>query len=348
MTSIERVLTALKYQEPDRVPFFLTLTMHGAKELQIPIQEYLSKGENVAEGQVRLLNKFHSDCVMGFFHISLEHEAFGGELQYFEDGAPLAKEPIIYKPEEIMRLEPPRVSESPSLKKVIRAIELLKEKVGGETVIVGLATSPFSLPVMQLGFEGYIELLYERPDLFDRLMKVNEEFAVEWANAQLAAGATIVAYFDPLASPDNVTKELYLKTGFQVAKRTIARINGPTATLLAGSRSFNVVDELIETGTMAIGTTNLEDLGEVKKRCQARVGVLGNLNDVAMRRWTPDQVEVAVKNAIAKAGRGGGYILADSSGDLPWQISDEVLFAISEAVEKWGRYPLDWVLDYAA
>jgi len=33
MTSLERVLTTLGHNEPDRVPLFLLLTMHGAKEL---------------------------------------------------------------------------------------------------------------------------------------------------------------------------------------------------------------------------------------------------------------------------------------------------------------------------
>ena len=44
-------------QEPDQVPFFLLLTMHGAKELGLSIKEYFSKAENVAEGQLRMQKK---------------------------------------------------------------------------------------------------------------------------------------------------------------------------------------------------------------------------------------------------------------------------------------------------
>ncbi len=42
MSSIDRVFTALGHSEPDRVPVFLSLTMHGAKELGLSIQEYFS------------------------------------------------------------------------------------------------------------------------------------------------------------------------------------------------------------------------------------------------------------------------------------------------------------------
>ena len=52
---------------------------------------------------------------------------------------------------------------------------------------------------------------------------------------------------------------------------------------------------------------------------------------------------MAAKNAIKKVGPGGGFILSDNQGEIPWQVPDEVLMAISDAVRRWGRYPLDWV-----
>ena len=83
--------------------------------------------------------------------------------------------------------------------------------------------SPFSLPVLQMGFAAYLDLMHRQPDLLEQLLRVNEEFAVAWANAQLAAGATAICYFDPLASPTMVPRALYLKTGHPAARRTIAR-----------------------------------------------------------------------------------------------------------------------------
>ena len=61
MTPMERVLTTLRYAEPDRVPFFLLLTMHGARELQVPLSQYLRVPEMVAEGQLRLREKYGHD-----------------------------------------------------------------------------------------------------------------------------------------------------------------------------------------------------------------------------------------------------------------------------------------------
>jgi uroporphyrinogen decarboxylase len=69
---------------------------------------------------------------------------------------------------------------------------------------------------------------------------------------------------------------------------------------------------------------------------------LGNLNGIEMRRWTEQQAEEEVKKAIARGAPGGGFILADNHGEIPFQVPDEVLLAISEAVHTWGAYPLKW------
>ncbi len=72
MTSLQRVLTTLGHQEPDRVPFFLLVTMHGAKELGISIKEYFSRAENVVEGQLRMRAKYRHDCLYNIFYAPVE------------------------------------------------------------------------------------------------------------------------------------------------------------------------------------------------------------------------------------------------------------------------------------
>ena len=343
MTSLQRVLTALGHKEPDRIPLFLLLTMHGAKELGISIQEYFSKSENVVEGQLRMLAKYGHDCIYAFFYAPIEVEAWGGEVIYQEEGPPNSGVPFIRKPENIRSLEPPRVTKTPCLIKVLKAIEAIKRKVGDEVPIVGVAMSPFSLPVMQMGFDKYIELMYEQPDLFELLMRANEKFCVEWSNAQLEVGATAICYFDPLSSVTVTPRDMYRKTGFEIAQRTRAQSKGRTATHMASGRCLPIVDDLAQTGTAVVGVSVIEDLTEMKSACRGKLSILGTLNGIEMRRWTSEQAETAVKEVIAKAGPGGGFILSDNHGEIPWQVPEKTLLSISEAVHKWGQYPLDWV-----
>ncbi len=343
MTSLQRVLTTLGQKEPDRVPFFLLATLHGAKELGLSLKNYFSKAENVVEGQIKLRAKYRHDCIYNFFYAALEVEAWGCEVIYRDDGPPNSGAPIIRSADDIKKLAPPQVDKVPCLAKVLKAAELLKERVGDDAPIIGVVMSPFSLPVMQMGFDKYIELMYEQPDLFEHLIKINEEFCVQWANAQLKAGSTAICYFDPISSTTISTKEMYMKTGFKVAGRTIARIKGPTATHMASGRCLPIIGDIAETGTAIVGVSVDENLKTLKTACRNKLSLLGNLNGIEMRRWTPEQAEENVKKAISGAGVGGGFILSDNHGEIPWQVPDDVLSAISRAVRKWGQYPLDWV-----
>lgn len=343
MTSMQRVLTTMAGQEPDRVPLFLLTTLHGAKELGLSIRDYFSRAEHVVEGQMRLLRKYRSDCVIPFYYAAVELEAFGGDTIFIEDGPPNAAAPIIHQSADIDGLQPPRVAEAVGLCRALETIRGLKEQVGDTVPIMGSVISPFSLPVMQMGFGPYLELIYEQPQRFERLMAVNQAFCVEWANAQLAAGATAIGYADPVSSTTIIPRQLYLQTGHRIAIETLRQIHGATAIHLASGRGLEIADDLIATGAAAVGVSALEDLTAWKTAVHGRVTVLGNLNGVAMRRWTAEQAQSEVKQAIAKAGRGGGFVLADNHGEIPWQVPDEVLLAIRDAVDRWGNYPLDWV-----
>ena len=341
MTSLQRVLTTLGHKEPDRVPLFLLLTMHGAKELGMGIKEYFSKGEHVAEGQLRMREKFNNDCLYSFFYAPLEVESWGGEVIYYEDGPPNSGAPFITSPAGINDLQAPEIMEKPCLSKVLEATRLMKKEIGDAAPIIGVVMSPFSLPVMQLGFEAYIELIYKEPALFRRLMEINEQFCVEWANAQLAAGATAICYFDPVSSSTIIPRELYLKTGHPVAERTIGKINGPTATHMASGNVLPIISDIAETGTAVVGVSALEDLTELKQVSRGKLTLLGNLNGLEMVHWSREEATAVVKNAIAQAAAGGGYILADNHGEIPYQVPDEVLLAISDAVRTFGNYPMD-------
>lgn len=341
MTSMERTLATLGFKEPDRVPLFLLTTMHGAKELNLSLREYFSRSEHVIKGQILLQKKYESDCYYPFFYASAEVEAWGGDVIFIADGPPNAGRPILRSQEDIESVEVPEVASCACLKKITDSIEGLAKKSAGKVPVIGVVMSPLSVPVMQMGFEAYLDLIYTKPDLFWILMKKNQQFCADWANAQLEAGANAICYFDPVSSPTLIPPELYRNTGYVVAKETIARIKGPTATHLASGRSLPIINDIATTGTAIVGVSALEDIGEVKRVCNKRLTVMGNLNGIEMRRWTPEVAEQKVKEAIALAGRGGGFILSDNHGEIPYQVPDRVLLAISRAVRTYGTYPLD-------
>ncbi len=340
VTRLERVTAALQRREADRVPVGLAVGLHGARELGITLRELFSDPRNVVEADLRMFAKYGSDILAATWFAPMEHEAWGGEVLWFDDGPPNAGAPVIRGAESIARLEAPRVGDLPRGRWMLEAIAEMRRRLGPDVPILGGVVSPHSLPVMLMGFEAYLNLILERRDLYERLTATIEEWTVAWGNAQLAAGATALAYFDPVASSTILPPDLYRETGFPVARRTISRLNGPTVTFLASGRSLPVIPDLVRTGTLAIGPSVMDDMQEVVAACRGKATIVGNLNGIEMRHWTPQQAEAKVRELISAAAPGGGLIVCDNHGEIPIQVPEETILAISEAVRTWGRFPI--------
>lgn len=343
MTSMERVLTALSHQEPDQIPLMLLFSLYGARELGLTVKEYFMDIDQVVYAQQLLQKKYRSDCFYTFTYAAIETEAFGGEVVFVDDGPPNSGEPLIASLDAIPSLTLPDLASSAGLQRVLEVTRQLKQVAGDSIPIIGVVMSPFSLPVMQLGFEKYLELLYFEPELFKQLMALNSAFCVNWANAQLTAGATAICYFNPLASPTIIEKSTYLKTGYPVDCQTLSKINGPTATHLASGITLPVIEEVIASKTALLGFGQDEDVAVLKARADHRIALLGNLNGIEMVNWSPAKTRSTVKDLICQGGVGGGFLLADSHGEIPYQVPPEVLSTIAETVAEWGQYPLKWI-----
>jgi len=340
MNSLERVLQALEHKEADRVPYFLHLSMHGAKSLKMSLKEYFSKGSYLAEGQLLLQKRFGHDCLNGFAYAAIEIEAWGGEVIFHENGPPNSGKPMLHSPAQISKLKAPDPYDSPALKRVLDAIGIMKDNVGSEVPIIGVVISPFSLPVMQMGFPTYLDYLEGNSQELKQLLETNIEFCIQWANAQMKAGATVICYFDPISSPTCITPNRYREIGLPVARKVFSGIEGPTVTHFASGRVQRILDNVVDTGTLALGVGVDEDLKDLKDLAEKKIALIGNLNGVEMCRWTPKEARRKVKEAIAIAGKGGGFILSDSHGEIPWDVSFEVLDAIRDGVEEYGQYPI--------
>lgn len=338
MKSIERVLTTLSHQEPDRVPMFLLLTMQGAKFHNMTMEEYYQNPKAIAEAQLHFHEKYDNDVLYSFHYASIETQAYGGDIVIRDDRPVNAGDPIIKNFEDIDALKVPDVENNEHLSKVYETIRYLAEAKGGEVLIAGVVMSPYSAPVMQMGMENYMKLRINDPKRFKKLMEINTEFCIRYANEMLKNGANAIVYFDPIGSPTMSTKAEYMETGYPIMKECVEKINGPIAAHFASGIVLPIIDELIDSGIVAVGTSSLEDHVELKKRCKGKLTIVGNLNGIEMNRWSTDETKQKVKDIINTCKEGGGYILSDNHGEIPIQIDDEIVKTISSTVKTYGTY----------
>ena len=338
LTSMDRIVRTLQQKEVDRVPLILTLTHHGAIELGMSIEDYYHSPENVIKGQILLQEKYQDDAVMGANYFAMEIEGWGGDVLFSKDGPPNTGRPPISNFEKINSLAVPTFDNITSYQNVLDIIVGLKNHFGSSMPIIGGVLAPFSLPIVQMGFDKYIELIYNHPDEFKKLMKLNIAYSAKWANAQTKAGASFIVSFDPMASSDMVPHDIYLSKGFPVAERTFQKMDGLYLIHLASGRTTKTFHDLAKLNPICIGVSSSDNIKDLLLADPNGPTILGNLSGINMVNWSQEQVENAVRSLLSDVKSLGRFILADNHGEIPYFVSESTLLVISQTIDQYGRF----------
>ena len=103
-----------------------------------------------------------------------------------------------------------------------------------------------------------------------------------------------------------------------------------------------ILDDLLTLGMNGLHPIqpSAMDIGQVKAKYGNRICIVGNIDlDYTLTLGTPEEVDQEVRERIAVAGQGGGYIIT-SANSLPDYCKTENVWAMSRAIQKYGRYPL--------
>jgi uroporphyrinogen decarboxylase len=345
-SSAWRVGEALAGRAADRVPFFLPVTVLGARLLGLSIRAYLADPARIVQGQLAWRERLGHDAVASFHSSAAEVEPFGGEVVYFDDGPPNAgRPPLQPDPAALLRLQPPRPEDGPALRVTLEATRGLAAALGGEAPVLGSAIGPFSLPAMQLGLPAWLALLHEHPGAADHLVRVNAAFCAAWANAQLQAGASAIALAEPLASPQLVEASRWRAIGAPAVRAALAAIRGPVAFGFGSAPALGAAREVLELGPAGLVAGAGDDLARLKTLCRGRALLLGGLDSLSLASEGPEAAKGAVRAALRAAGPGGGFLLSEHHGEVPWATPDETLLAAAQAARAWGNYGSGGELD---
>jgi len=347
MTSRERVIAALERREPDLVP------IHEADIHKHVVQEVVPGGtyydlveeldlDTVGPGEVY-------DYTTGVEVIDAERHIIRdqwGVIRGFGIGEEAAGYPIegpIKSEKDLLAYKLPDPEAEGVLGRLPEAVERFK----GKRAIFGFGRDAFINPSYLRGMENLLMDFVANPRFAHQVIDLSQEYFFRANERVVEAGADIIILGDdyanksgPLMSPEHF--EEFVLPGLTKMVRHLKE-RGAYVIKHTDGNIWPILDMIVSAGIDAINPLEPVvgmDIGEVKKKYGDRVCVVGNIDcgDLLCRR-SPEEVEEAVKECIAKASPGGGHVIA-SSNTIHSGVKTENYLAMVRAARKYGRYPI--------
>ena len=343
MNGIERLAAVNAGEECDRIPVFCNLLDQGAKELGMSIKEYYTKGEHVAEGQLKMREKYGYDNLWSLFYVGKEAELLGCKnIIYANAGPPNVGHMVIRNYDDIEKLEVPEdITVHPAFNEIAKCLDILRREAKGKYPICAYLTASMTMPALLMGMEKWIPLLINGPEgPRNELLEKCSLFYRKQAKAYRDAGADILLYSNPFGSTDFVPDKVFESMSLAWMEKDLLPGDLSDIVFYCGGARLNQTMERVmnRLGITSFYNSPYDDITETKKIAAGKAICSGVINDIRLIDWSADEVKAEVQQIIDKGKAGGKFIFGTLV--MPFQIPENNIRSMLETAYSYGRYSL--------
>lgn len=374
MTSKERVILALKHQEPDRIPTGenqmdgklvekilgrTVLYNRGWNEMQAI---WNGKRDAVVQNYCRVLVELPKALEWDYVRVPIvpaakkysppkmtgEHSWIddeGYEVHYNPDSGSLAVRGQ-YPDMNIDDLPDPEAPVEIDSSQ-LEAISYVVKELGSTHFIIGRTPIDGTYPWEEtVGMEAFLMKMITDPDFVHKAIDVYVNRSIAYIKALLGAGVDAIMTTDdysdnrgPIMGVDLFCK--FVLPGIRRQCQTIHDLGGYFIKHTDGNL-WDVLDDLVDIGIdgwHGIQRNIGMNMGKLKQRYGRRLCFFGGVNAETLITGSTGLVDKEVRTAIEQAGSGGGLVLACSNVVAPGSKLENYL-AMRQAIRNYGRYPI--------
>lgn len=377
MTHRERVLIALKRQQPDRVPVDLggtlasTINIHAYRRLvahlgfgEAPSIAYLSRRSNSVLPDERLLTHLDVDCravILDNPDKNPERELPDGSLydewgitwkhlaegqHFINSGGPFyGQEP---DPALVEKFAWPNPLDPGRFRTLRSQAQTHRARTDAAIILVLGVGLVHQLQFMR-GYAASLEDLIVAPDFVRAFMERYVDFwgcLTERALQEVGDLVDLAMFGDDLGTQQGpvMNPALYrrlIKPYHAQMVQTVKRFGKPVLLHSCGSVAAFIPD-LIEVGFDALHPIQVSakdmDSAKLKREFGRDITFWGGIDTQrVLPRGTPQEVKEEVRRRIADLGPGGGYVLG-AVHNIQAEVPAENILAMFEAAREFGRY----------
>ena len=341
MNSVERVHTALKLGQPDRVPV-----------LEFVVDEKVARAAVPGCRDV-------ADCMDRLDMDGVGCGAFFETISSSSDGSFVDEWGVTYLPSPEAVAHPLRgpiatlddarayTPPDPDAPQRLGKLSDLVARYKGKRAICFHHRAAFMWSAYLMGLDNMLMNLLAEPELVEVVMEKVLRCNMRIVQRAIRAGAEVIVLGDDYAGNTGpmMSPELFRQFILPPLKRMIAMIHAEGALCVKHSDGdlYSLLDMIVSAGPDGINPIEPVagmELRKVKQLVGDKVCLTGNIDCAhLLPHGTPEQVREAVRQAIADAAPGGGFILM-SSNSIHSSCNPQNFVAMVRACHEFGQYPL--------
>jgi uroporphyrinogen decarboxylase len=339
MNSRERVLTALFREEPDRVPYCelaidraLAQRLMGWGEPEGQAANLEANAYTVDEAKA-LADRLKLDNISYVLRAPVyAHKVPGLDGRLFYGRGMIKTRADL----DLIQLPDPY---DDSL--YAPAAEFARQK--GEYAACLVTRIGIFPTVLGMGIENFSIALYEDRALVEDVLDLYCEWTAVVAERVCQLGFDVYISTDDMAfkSAPFFSPRVFRDLVLPRYQRVREQITLPWV-IHSDGNMMPFLNDLVDLGIA--GMHPLEkgamDIRAVKRDYGDRICLLGNVDLNILGMGTPEDVDREVRELVRDVGPGGGYVVT-SGNSLAGYLKPENVWALSEAVQKYGRYPVN-------
>ncbi len=304
MNSFERYQARLQGQPVDGIPNFDILMARAAHHIRQPLSRYYLDYRVLVAANLAALHDFQLDIVQAISDPYREASDLGLEVDFPADDLPVARQPLLAMPADLalLRLVPPSGGQRMSDR--LEAIRAFRSQVGGQVPIMGWVEGGLAEAADLRGVSQLLSDLYERPEWVLELVAFCTQQAIEFAKAQIEAGADIIGLGDAICS--QISPKMYRQFALPYEQRIFAAIRamGAVGRLHICGNTTKLLTDMAASGAKIIDLDWMVNLEQAAQTFGERIAPCGNFDPVrVMLQGTPETVRAAVQSCSQQGGR---------------------------------------------
>ncbi len=329
MTSLERYRATLDGRPVDHLARVPILMQFAARHIGVSYADFCRDHRVKAEGNLRCAEDFGVDVVDVMSDPYTETQGFGAEIVFEGDATPRCVLPPLEGTTDLSVLQNPDPLVSTRMREAVRTVETYRERVGGRIPIMGWVEGPVAEAADLRGVSAFLIDLLDEPDWCCELMDLCTRVAIDFARAQVEAGADTVGIGDAIASqvsPD-VYETLILPRELQLVE-AIRRMGATVRLHICG----NITHLLPGIATLPIHILDVDhmvDMKTVRETLGSDVALAGNIDPLDVMRGCPETIREHVLKTYAAV---GDPFFVNAGCEIPPGTPDRNLRALCEPV----------------